>query len=115
MSEGLASRSQMIKQALIGIGCLAGGIIILVVGGLKFIAGIIIGGIIALIGLSILIPKKDRLIGLITTAAGIIIMVSKIPVLGGIANVLIIISGWILIFAGGFAIIKFIINLMKQS
>ena len=109
----LVPRKDMVKQAMMGIGGIGGGIAILALGGLSFIPALIIGGIIAVIGLAISAKPKDRTAGLITLGAGALLAISKIPIpiLGGIASLGIWIAGIGLLVVGGLSLYKFIKNL----
>jgi hypothetical protein len=109
----LESRSSLIKKALVGIACLIGGILILSVGGFGFIAALIIGGITAVIGLS-LMASKDAFIGLLVFVSGALILITKIPIIGTLASILIVIGGWVLIVTGVISIIFFLINVVKR-
>ncbi len=110
----MASRSELIKLALTAILGIAGGIIILVIGNLNFIAGLILGIIILFAGMIILASGKNRLTGLITTGSGIFLLVSYIPLLGSLAKGLIILSGIILLIAGAIAAFLFIKNFISR-
>lgn len=107
----LVPRKEMVKQALMGIGGIGGGIALFLLQGLAWLPGIIVGGIIAVIGLAISSSKKDRTAGLITLGAGALLAVSKIPILGAIGNFIIFVAGIGLLIVGGLSLYKFIKNL----
>jgi hypothetical protein len=76
------------KQGVTAVGGIAGGIGLMVLGGLPWIFGIVAGGVIAVVGLSALSsrdPADKRIGGLVTVAGGLAIL-SKLPILGGIAG-----------------------------
>jgi hypothetical protein len=111
----LVTRSQLIKLSIIAIGCIVGGIILLVLKSLNFWPGLIIGGIITFIGLIIILSKKDRFVGLVTFGAGAVIVLSVIPGLGSLADILMSLSGWILIIAGAVAVFFLIRAMQKRT
>lgn len=107
----LVPRKDMVKQAMMGIGGIGGGIGILMLGGLTTLPAIIIGGIIGVVGLAISSSKKDRTAGLITLGAGALLVLSKIPILGGLAGFAFGVAGFGLLIMGGISLYKFIKNL----
>jgi hypothetical protein len=115
MGEEMDSRSQLIKYALIAIGGIVGGIIILFLKNLGPVSGIIVGAIIGIIGLAMVLSKKDNsFVGVIVLFAGACLILSKIPILGWLAVVLLNISGWILIIAGIVAAVFFIKSIASR-
>lgn len=115
MSGEIVPRTVLVKQGLKSVGGVAGGIGLLVLGLSGWLPSLIIGGVVTLIGLGISSSKKDRVAGLITTGAGILAMVSIIPILGGLSNPILFIGGIGLIVAGGLSLFKFIKNLLKRT
>lgn len=111
MGEEMDSRSQLIKYALIGLGGIGGGIVVLYLRHLGLVGGIIIGGIIFLIGFGLILSKKDSLIGLIIAGSGACLILSKVPILGALAAFLLTLSGWVLIISGVVGIALFIKNM----
>lgn len=107
----LVPRKDMVKQAMMGIGGIGGGIAIFLLSGLTFVPALIVGGIIAVIGLAISSKPKDRTAGLITLGAGALLAISKIPVLGAIGQFILIVAGFGLLVVGGLSLYKFIKNL----
>lgn len=107
----LVPRKEMVKQAMMGIGGIGGGIAIFLLGGLPWLAGMIAGGIIAVIGLALSSTKKDRTAGLMTLGAGALLAISKIPAIGGLAGFILGVAGIGLLVVGGISIYKFIKNL----
>ena len=107
----LVPRKEMVKQAMMGIGGIAGGITIFLLGGLGWIPGMIVGGIIAVIGLAISTKQKDRTAGLMTLGAGALLAISKIPGIGPLAGFILGVAGVGLLIVGGISLYKFIKNL----
>jgi len=109
----LVPRKDMVKQALMGIGGIGGGIAIWALSGLPMLAGIIVGGIIGVIGLALSSSSKDRTAGLITLGAGALLAISKIPIpfLHGISGFILGVAGLGLLVVGGISLFKFIKNL----
>ncbi|MBN2533780.1 MAG: hypothetical protein JXB88_12870 [Spirochaetales bacterium] len=107
----LVPRKDMVKQAMMGIGGIGGGIAIFLLGGLPWPAGMIVGGIIAVIGFAISTSKKDRTAGLMTLGAGALLAISKIPGIGPLAGFVLGVAGVGLLLVGGLSIYKFIKNL----
>ena len=75
----IVPRSQMVKQGMVGIGGVVGGIAILALSGIGFWASLILGGIVAAIGLAVSSKKEDRMTGLITLGAGGLLMLRAVP------------------------------------
>jgi hypothetical protein len=107
----LVPRKDMVKQAMMGIGGIGGGIAIFLLGGLPWIPGLIVGGIVAVIGLALSSSKKDRTAGLMTLGAGALLAISKIPGIGPVAGFILAVAGIGLLVVGGLSIYKFIKNL----
>ena len=114
MAEEMESRTQQIKYALFGLIGIGGGIFILFLRNLGLIGGLITGGIILFIGLGIISSKKDGAIGLIVAASGAFLLLSKIPILGGLAAFLLTLSGWVLIIGGGVAVAMLVKSLISR-
>ena len=107
----IVPRKDMVKQFMIGIGGIGGGIAMFALSGLAFIPSLIVGGIIAVVGLAISSKPKDRTVGLITLGAGALLAISKIPILGGLAGFIIGAAAIGLLIVGGISLYKFIKNL----
>lgn len=85
--EGPASRAALAKQGVTAVGCIAGGIGLLVLGALPPIAGIIAGAAAGVLGIGGLLSKDpdDRKPGLIVTAAGSLAILSKVGIIKPLA------------------------------
>lgn len=109
----LVPRKTMVKQAMMGIGGIGGGIAILLLSmsSMAWWAALILGGIIGVIGFAISTSKKDRTAGLITLGAGALLAVSPIPIIGGLAGFILGVAGVALLVVGAISVYKFIKNL----
>ncbi|MBN1696040.1 MAG: hypothetical protein JW881_00885 [Spirochaetales bacterium] len=107
----LVPRQQLVKQAMVGVGGIGGGIILLALGGVGFWPGIIIGGLIGIVGLAMAASKKDKGAGLIVAGGGIVYALSRLPFLKPIAGFLLGAGGIALIAVGAYSAYKFIKNL----
>jgi len=111
----LVPRKTMVKQGGYAIGGLGGGIALLALHAIGGVPALIVGGIVALIGLAISSSKDDRTAGIVTAAAGALTAAAAIPVIGGIAGALLTISGIGLLVMGGINLYKFVKNYRKRS
>jgi hypothetical protein len=117
----LVPRKELVRQGTQGIGGVGGGIALFIlrrVAGLGAglsVPGLIIGGIIAAVGLAVSTSKEDRTAGLVVTGAGILTAVASLPVVSGLASTLMLLSGLGLLVGGGLSLFKFIRNLKKRS
>ncbi len=112
----LVPRNVLVKQGMKGVGGIVGGGALLLLSSLGGVVGWIIGGVLTAVGLGISTSRDDRVAGLITAGAGVLTLVSQLPVplLGGIAGWLMGVGGVGLIVAGGYSLIKFFVNLSKR-
>ena len=112
----LVPRKELVKQGMMGIGGIVGGGILLLLAGISGPAGWIVGGLLTIVGLGVSASRDDRAAGVVILGAGVLTLVSALPLgIGGTADWLIWAGGIGLIIAGGYSIIKFIINLKKRS
>ena len=115
----IVPRSQVTKHGLKGIGAIAGGAGLLVLSSLSALPllGLIAGGALAVVGLSLTRTKSDRTAGIVTTAAGIVTGVSSLlnvlhlPTLSW----LMWIPGIALLGAGIFSLVKFFRGMKSRS
>ena len=110
----LVPRNVLVRQGMKGIGGIVGGGALLLLSGLTGVVGWIIGGLLTALGLGICTSKEDRIAGVITAGAGALTLVSQIPGIEGIADWLMRAGGIGLVIAGGYSLIKFILNLRKR-
>jgi len=113
------STSKLSRQGLTAVACTVGGIILWII---QFLAkgpvsSLIVGGIVCVIGISLLLGKDstDKKGGAIIGAAGLLVMLSKIPGFRVVAGPLIGIGIVGLIAMGIWNAIKFFIGLKKRS
>ena len=113
-------RSQVSKNGVKGVGALAGGVGLVVLHALAAIPllGLVAGGILAVVGVSLAGSKSDRVAGWVTAGAGIVTAVSALsrflhflPNLGG----LILVPGIVLIGAGAWSLFKFFRGVRSRS
>jgi hypothetical protein len=110
----LVPRKTLVKQGGQAIGGVVGGIALLALNGLGAVPALIIGGVVAVIGLAISGSKDDRTAGYITAGAGALTALTAIPLIGGIAGTLMTISGIGLLIMGGINLFKFIKGYRKR-
>ncbi len=117
MSE-IEPRSQVSRNGVKGVGALAGGVGLVVLSLLGPVLGLIAGGVLTVVGLSLTGSKSDRTAGWVTAGAGIVTAVSALhrflpfmPNLGW----LMWIPGVALIGAGVFSLIKFFRGVKSRS
>ena len=111
----MVPRKQLVKHGSQGIGGVVGGAVVLALGSLGAIPSLIVGGVIAIVGLVVSRSKDDRTAGLVATAAGVITAATAIPFIGGLAGTLLTISGVGLLVAGGISLYKFIRGYRSRS
>lgn len=107
----LVPRKTLVKQGGQAIGGVAGGIVLLALAGLHGIPGLIVGGVVAAIGLVISGSKSDRTAGLITIGAGVL---TAIGAFTGVGHGLMVVSGIGLLIMGGINLFKFIKGYRKR-
>ncbi len=108
-------RQHVIKYGSKAVGGIVGGIIIITLKTLPFIPALIVGGIVALIGFSLSRSREDTLASYLIGAAGILIALGGIPIIGGIAGFLLTVSGIGLIVAGGINLFRFFKSLRSRN
>jgi hypothetical protein len=117
----LVPRKELVRQGTQGIGGVGGGILLFVLrriaglGAGLSVPGLIVGGVIAALGLAVSTSKEDRTAGLVITGAGILTAIASLPVVSGLAGTLMLLSGLGLLVGGGISLFKFIRNLKKRS
>lgn len=110
----IVPRDQLVDQAMRGIGGVGGGGVLLILNKVAHVsagfslAGLIVGGGLALIGLRMATrDPKERGAGLFTAGAGALTAVASLPIVGGLAGGLMWISGVGLVVAGGISLYRF--------
>ena len=104
----IVPRKTLVKYGSQGIGGVVGGAALLILGGLGPVGSLIVGGVIALVGLALSRSKEDRVAGYIGLGAGAVTAASAIGFLGKIAGTLLNISGIGLLVVGGINLFRFI-------
>jgi hypothetical protein len=81
-------RETLVKQGITAVGSLAGALVLFIIKHLPFIAGVIVGGLVALFGLLCLTSKdrEDRKAGLFLCVAGGLALLSRSPFLPGLSG-----------------------------
>ncbi len=108
----LVPRKTLVKQGGQAIGGVVGGVALLVLSSLGGLPGVIVGGVIAAIGLGISSSKEDRTAGLITVGAGALTLLGAVT--GGFGHGLMVVSGIGLLIMGGINLFKFIKGYRKR-
>ena len=110
----LVPRKTLVKYGSQGVGGIIGGGVVLALTSLNPVWSLIVGGIVAVVGLGISRSKDDRTAGLVATVAGALTAITAIPAIGGIAGTLLTISGIGSLIAGGLNLFKFIRGYRKR-
>jgi hypothetical protein len=109
-------RSQVSKNGMKGVGALAGGVGLVVLSALGPLLGLIAGGVLTVVGLSLSGSKSDRTAGIVTAGAGIVTAgIAVLSFLGAHLNGLLAIPGVVLIGAGIWSLIKFFRGVRSRS
>jgi hypothetical protein len=116
----LVPRSELNKRALNGIVAAGGGVATLIVAGISgahWLAGVIIGGIVGVIGLALSGSKSERTAGIVTAAVGAAVLVSSFPFLRGLfgwIHGVLVAGGVVLLGIGGVSLFRFFSGLRKR-
>jgi hypothetical protein len=115
--DGYPSTNVLAKQGVAAIGGLVGGVALFVLGALPPIAGIIVGGIAAVVGIGALLSKdpEDRKPGVISLAAGALAIFSKVGLVRPLAGTLLSIGAIGLLAMGIWNGVKFLKGLKSRS
>jgi hypothetical protein len=117
MSE-IVPRSQLTRQGVKGVGAVAGGVGLIVLSSLGPVLGLIAGGVLTVVGLSLSGSKSDRTAGIVTAGAGIVTAIS------GLSHILKFLPplGWLmwvpgigLIALGAVSFIRFLRGMKTRS
>jgi hypothetical protein len=116
--DTLEPRNSLARRMTLGVGAAAGGITLLILAALsRGIAGVVVGGAVALLGSAISGSKKDRTPGLIVAGVGIVAAVSSLsrilPILPNLGW-LMSLSGAGLLAGGIVALVRSIGSLRKR-
>ncbi|MDR2258825.1 MAG: hypothetical protein LBE14_06725, partial [Treponema sp.] len=119
--EPYGSTKNLAKQGVAAVGMIAGGVFLFIMEALaRFrVLGLVMGAAAGLVGISALLSKDpdDRKPGVIITAAGVLVILSKtgIPVLRSLAPTLLSIGAVGLLVMGLWKGVKFIKGLRSRS
>lgn len=112
----IVPRKSLVKYGSQGVGGIIGGIVLLALNGMGGIGSLIVGGMLAVVGLVVSRSDDDKTTGQIATVAGLITAATAIPVsfISGIAGFLLGVSGVGLLIAGGINLVKFLRGYKKR-
>jgi hypothetical protein len=77
MSE-IVPRSQLTRQGVKGVAAAAGGLGLIILSSLGPVLGLIAGGVLTVVGLSLSGSKSDRTAGIVTAGAGVVTVISAL-------------------------------------
>jgi hypothetical protein len=109
--------NEVAKRGVIAVGGIAGGIVLFILGSLPTVAGIIAGAVIGVVGIAALSSKDpgDKLPGLVAAGAGALAIVSRFPILGGLARFLLGAGAIGLLAMGIWNAVKFFKGMKSRS
>ncbi len=111
----IVPREKVSQQGVRAAGGVIGGTILLVLTALPPVAAAVAGAALVLLGLSQTRSKQDRRPGWVVAAVGAATLAAGlIPGLGGLAGVLLIMSGGGLVGFGAYNLLQFIRNLRRR-
>jgi hypothetical protein len=115
----IVPRDQLVKQGMKGLGGVAGGIGLFILkaftgGAVISLPGLIVGGIVAVVGLAIGSSREDRKAGMVVTAAGVLTAVASLPLVRGLGSTLLTLGGIGLLGMGIYSLAKFLANLRRR-
>jgi hypothetical protein len=116
----LVPRSELNKRALQGIVATGGGIATLIVAGISgahWLAGVLIGGVVGVVGLVLSGSKSEKTAGIVTAVAGAGLLVSSLPFLRGLfgwVHGVLIGGGIVLLGVGVVSLVRFFSGLRKR-
>jgi hypothetical protein len=114
----IVSREQLSRQGMKGIGGVAGGLALVLVGGAvgSVLGSMIIGGLVGLVGLAMLTSKGNRKAGVLAIViAGVTFLALRVPAIAHLARFLLLVPGIGLIGFGAWSLVKFFKNLKARS
>lgn len=105
------------KQGVVAVAGIGGGVVLMVLGALPGLFGIIGGALVLLLGLGGLSSreKEDRTIGGIAAISGALLVLSRIPLVGGLSRGLLGLGTLGLVGLGVWSAIKFFRGLKSRS
>jgi hypothetical protein len=117
--DSIPSTSSLSKLGITAIGYTAGGVFLFLLQAFSRVPsiGIILGGIVCVIGIGSLLSKDpaDRKAGTVITAAGALVLLSRISIIAPVSGTLLVIGALGLLAMGIINAIKFFIGLKKRS
>lgn len=113
----LVPRNKLVKFGTQGTIGIAGAVAVFILSGLSSTPiGLVIGAVLAFVGIGVSRSKEDRLFGIMTAIAGGLTFTAStgIVLLSGLAKGLLLFSGVGLLAAGAFGLIKFFSGMKKN-
>jgi hypothetical protein len=109
--------NEVAKRGVVAVGGIAGGIVLFILSALPALAGIITGAVIGIVGIAALSSKDpgDKLPGLAAAAAGALAIISRLPLLGGVARFLLGAGAVALLATGIWNAVKFFRGMKSRS
>lgn len=113
----MVTTNVLAKQGVTAVGGIAGGLGLMILGGLPSIIGIIAGAVIGIIGLGAMGSKDpvDKKVGFITAGAGALTVLAKLPILTGLASGMLGLASIGLLGMGIFNAFKFFRGLKSRA
>lgn len=113
----IVPRRDVVATGTKAVGGVLGGAALLLLSGLGFWPGMILGGLLGAFGLNTARKKQDRTEGLIVAGAGglTILAALNIPFLGGLAAAPLLLGGIGLLVFGGINVFKFIKDYRRRQ
>ncbi|MDR2552975.1 MAG: hypothetical protein LBD31_07420 [Treponema sp.] len=113
----IISSGELTKRALRAAGGIAGGIVLTILGALPLVFAAAAGGILGILGIGALASKDpgDVFPGAVCLGAGILGILAKLPLLGGLAGKALVLGALALLGMGIWNGVKFILGLKSRS
>ncbi len=117
--DDIPSTSSLSKLGIAAVGCTVGGVFLILLQIFSRLRGLglVAGGIVCVFGIVSLMSKDaaDKKAGAVITAAGALVLLSRIPLIAPIASTLLTIGTVGLLAMGIINAVKFLIGLKKRS
>jgi hypothetical protein len=113
--------NEVAKRGVAAVGCVAGGVLLFVLGALPSIMGIIAGSVVAIVGFTAISSKDPagRFSGIVAAGAGILAVAANLPfiktVLGGAARFLLGMGAFALFALGVWNLILFLRGMKSRA
>jgi hypothetical protein len=113
----IVSSSTLASRGVTAVGGIAGGIGLMVVGALWWPLAIIVGGVVGIAGLGAMSSHEaaDKKLGMAAAGIGALTILSRLPLLGGLAGSVLGLASIALLALGGWNAWKFFQGLKSRS